>query len=147
MLFYRRKCLKTQTVTKSTDTLPIWLSSELSEANSKISLKRAECDNLKNMLSVDCFLETDFYIDMNVLNMHLQFEKQSIKLNVNKTTTCVKDLRELFVGQCTDDQFSQVDQSRKEACLNVFFDGTPTYWLLGKKVDTSTVTVQKPTNR
>lgn len=135
MLFYRR-ITSESCIPKSVDILPDWLSSELSEANLRINSKRVECENIKNMLSVDCFLETDFYLDMNVLNMHHQFEKQAVTLSLDKRSSCIKDLNELLVSQCTDDKTQAVDQMRREAYLNALFDDSPIYWLLCQRADT-----------
>lgn len=133
MLFYRRKAL---IPSENADILPEWLSNELSMANSKILASRLDAEKQENLISLDCFLNQDFYLDTNVLNMHQQFESKAIKIEVDKRSTTVKDLNEILVNICTDEA-STIDQIRKESCLNVLFEGAPFYWLLCQRVNTS----------
>ncbi len=135
MLFYRRKTIGTGH--ESREPLPEWLETEICKANSKILAQRTESEKKENTINFDCYLETDFYLDTNVLNMHQQFEKKSLKFEIDKRTTTVRDLKEILVNQCMDESLS-IDQIRKEAYLNGVFDDEPFYWLLCQRVNTST---------
>ncbi len=134
MLFYRRKTADTDH--EPLQTLPEWLNNEITLANSKIHTQRTESEKQENIIKADCYLETDFYLDTNVLNMHQHFENKSLQFEVDKRTTTVRDLKEMLVNQCTDESLA-IDQVRKEACLNVVFDEAPFYWLLCQRVNTS----------
>ena len=109
MLFYRRK--SSLQLQKPRTTLPEWLLNEINKANLEINLKRTEHEKKITNMLVDVYLNTDFYLDINVLNMHQQFETKQITLTVNRSSSKVEDLKELLVNHCMDES-SQTDQLR-----------------------------------
>lgn len=130
MLFYRRKSiLQAQNSKKN---LPEWLLNEINQENISINLKRTEKEKKNTNMLVDVCLHTDFYLDINVLKLHQQFETKKIGLNIDTSCTMVKDLKELLVNYGMDES-TKADQIRKESVLNMMFNDVPFYWFHCKK--------------
>lgn len=142
MLFYRRKQANNLSLSreKHLERIPAWLLDEIRNENAQLDVKRADFEKKLNSFSIECFLDSDFYIDQNVLNLHQQFESKEFKLDVDKRSECVKDLKEILINYCTSNATSvAASQLRQEACLNMLLDEeNKFYWLLCCRVDTST---------
>lgn len=137
MLFYCRR-RKDDTVKSHHETIPLWLVDEISQENEEINKKRAEYEKSLNEVSIELFLEEDFYLEKGVLNLHPHCEDRHLKLPINKQSTLVGDLKEIVVKKCTDSSSPEQceNQQRKQIMLNMIFESTH-YFLLVNRVDTS----------
>ena len=93
-------------------------------------------------------MDTDFYIDQNVLNLNQQFENKEFKLEIDKRTESLNSLKEILINFCTDNEASSSAsgtssaskeiQLRKETLLNILLeDASKCHFLLANRVDTS----------
>jgi hypothetical protein len=145
MLFYRRKSSKkpNEKSYSAIDQIPSWLKLEISKENNLLQLKREDYETKLNSVRISCYLETDFYLEKNILNLRPEFEACPLSIYIDKRSTNVNNLKELLVKYCTEqesDKPTEHDkfmQNRKETSLNIVFDNQPFYWLLAIRVDTS----------
>lgn len=118
---------------------------EIKEENSKLNQKRSDFEKKVNSFQVDCYLDTDFYIDQSVLNLNHQCENKEFKLEIEKQISSVNSLKETLINLCTDTQMSSPSaddkhqiQLRKEAFLNILLEEPDKCnFLLVIRVDTS----------
>jgi hypothetical protein len=165
MLFYRRVPIATSPSDEKFEgnsadireklysKVPEWFKNEIKVENQRLNEMRINAEKKQNTVTVECFLENDFYYDKNVLNLMQNLENKSFSLEIDKRSTNVKDLKELLVGVCTSindsihskhgEQHNKEMQNREAICLNVLFDETKNknepsfYWLLCQRVDMS----------
>lgn len=140
MLFYRRSALRYSNESKESwgkkhlEKIPKWLIDEIYKENELLERKRLEFDSSLNNIPIEVYLDTDFYLEKNVLNLHEHLERQSMKIYVEKKNTKVKDLNEILIKRCTDESTEVIE--RKEKLLKVLVE--PHHFLLVCRVDTST---------
>ena len=131
MLFYRKKAVRTST---NRSKMHEWLLNEIKNQNSALEKSREEYESSINMHELDIYIDSDFYIEKNIINLNHQSESLQFKIKVDKRTACVKDLKELLVTQCSDQGAENND--RKEACLMILLEDDPIQWLVAKRVNT-----------
>ncbi|CAF0830036.1 unnamed protein product [Brachionus calyciflorus] len=144
MLFYRRKTHLSPSKNPSSR-IQKWLLDEIQNENHNLNLKREEYENSLNNIKIECYLESDFYLEKNILNLKQQFEAKNFWLYLDKRTTTVGDLQETLVKYCTEQnesssnssEFTKEMQERKEKCLELLFDERSSYWLLVQGVVSS----------
>ena len=154
MLFYRRRATNTATSQVATNKdqlyarVPEWLRSEVATENRKLHELRLDQEKKQYSISVDCFLESDFYTEKRVLCLRPNCETKAFALALDKRSTCVGQLKELLVQVCTsinddtlrsrDEGFARDMKERESFCLNLLFDEAADFhWLLAQRVDTS----------
>ena len=142
MLFYRRKTSINQEKSSYSpfDQVPIWLKNEVTQENTNLNIKRSDFENRENIFKLECLLDSDFYLEQNVLNLKQESEGKSFELSIDKRKHLVNDLNELLLTQCTDTSITTNEDlnKRKEIFLNILLDdSTSYYWLLISRVDTS----------
>ncbi len=138
MLFYRRKS-NTKSSRQNQLVLQPWLLQEISNQNEALNQSREEYEISLNSHKIQCYLDTDFYLEKSILNLNHQSENKQFTLLVDKINAKVSDLRELLVKQCIEPSADSDIQARRETCLNMLFDdASPFDWLLAKRVNTST---------
>ncbi len=135
MLFYRRK---SAAKSQNRNFIHPWLLEEITNQNAALNKTREEYETSLNSHRIQCYLDTDFYLEKCVLNLNHQSENKQFTLLFDKRNTKVSDLRELLVKLCTEPASDGDMQSRQESCLNMLLDDTRQfYWLLAKRVTTS----------
>lgn len=147
MLFYRRKSthIQKESIREYYEKIPKWLMDEIQKENVELNLKRDEYEKSLNEIKVEFYLETDFYLEKNILNLNQQCENQKFLLSIDKRSTIVNDLKEILIKYCIEqnktskmnDSEIKECQQRKESCLNLLFDEKPIHFLLVNRVDTS----------
>ena len=155
MLFYRRKNTSTNSLTNTTtdqdqshliahhEKVPDWIRQEIESENKSLALKRETYEDQVNKFNIDCHMESDFYLDQDVLNMQ-QYENRPFTLAVDKRTTTIGQLRECLVNSCTEyltkksNTPGEVVERREELFLNTLLDQSITlHWLLCCRVEGS----------
>ena len=114
MLFYRRVPIATSPPSdekfednsvdireKLYSKVPEWFKNEIKAENQRLNDMRINADKKQNTVTVECFLENDFYYDKNVLNLMQNLENKSFSSEIDKRSTTVKDLKQLLVSVCT----------------------------------------------
>ena len=136
MLFYRRKNIYPLSPSREyhLKKVPDWLYEEVNSQNEKLEQERLELDKQTNSIQMPVYLETDFYLEADLLTMQPKFEHEAFMLHIDKRHTLVKDLKELLVNHCTSDTY----QLRKETCLNILFDEMPFKLLLCQRREAAT---------
>ena len=161
MLFYRRVEMSSSTPIENSSVIkerlyskvPEWVKNEIVTENQRLNEMRLNDEKKQNTISIECFLENDFYIEKNVLSLIQNYENKFFSIEMDKRTTAVKDLKKLLVNICTsindsiygknDEQHVKEMQLREALCLNILLDEKQHekrpafYWLLGQRVDTS----------
>lgn len=137
MLFYRNKQLSKSSKDIST-ILPEWLKTEIENENHRLQDMRQEYDKNLNSLKVECYLDTDFYLDRNILYLNKTYQTKSFDIFCDKRCDTVENLKELMTKYCTEQTESEKNdqeiQLRKGKCLELLFDDTPFNWLLVERV-------------
>ena len=129
--------------------VPEWVKNEIITENQRLSEIRLNAEKKINTITIECFLENDFYTEKNVLSLIQNYENKSFSIEIDKRSTTVRDLKELLVNICTsindtvynkyDEQHVKEMQYREALCLNILLDEKKHAfnWLLGQRVDTS----------
>ena len=137
MLFYRKKELSKSSKDVST-LLPEWLKAEIDNENRRLQEMRQEYEKSLNALKVECFLDTDFYLDRNILYLKKAYQNKSFDIFCDKRCDTAENLKELMTKFCTEpvesEKTDQEIQERKEKCLNLLFDDTQFNWLLVERI-------------
>ena len=145
MLFYRRKQQGIISTNSSTMNLkvPDWLLTEIAEANASLTKAREDYQKRLNAVKVECYLDSDFYLEKNILNLNHQCENRQFCVYVDRRDARFSSLREALIKHCVEQQQQGNDepssQARREICLSMLLDEETTpavHWLLARRVST-----------
>lgn len=136
MLFYRRKSTKNQEITTNDnlERIPKWMIDEIRLSNESLSAKRAEYERSLNQTGVEVYLDSDFYLEKNVLNLHEHFENKHLKIYIDRQKTQVNELDEILIQRCTSPTEND-ELTRRESFLKSLVETH--HFLLVNRVDTS----------
>ena len=107
MLFYRRKESTAPPAAKKKNSeqnvLGEWLLSEIRNENALLNQKREEFETSLNSHKIECYMDSDFYVEKSVLNLKPECESGQFTLQIDKRNTHLCDLKEALVKYCTDE--------------------------------------------
>lgn len=133
MLFYRRKSREIPNG-DNLERIPKWMLDEIRLSNESLNAKRCEYDRSLNQASVEVYLDSDFYLEKNVLNLHEHFENKHLKIYIDRQKTQVSELDEILIQRCTSATEND-DLTRRESFLKSLVETH--HFLLVNRVDTS----------
>ncbi|RNA39982.1 ubiquitin carboxyl-terminal hydrolase 40 [Brachionus plicatilis] len=137
MLFYRKKSLSKSSKNVLT-ILPNWLKTEIDNENNRLQNVREEYEKSLNSIKIECYLETDFYAEKNILYLKKKYQEKSFAIFCDKRFDIVENLKEHLTRYCTEqndsDKIDQEIQERREKFLEILFDEVPFNWLLVERV-------------